>query len=140
MIEMTPCEKREIRIFARVVPLVLTIWGFISGLFLQTPPWGGRAHWWLFGIAVVLFLWGALSPRTLRPLYRAWSVFSHALGFFLTMLVMLLVYLIGFIVIGTLMRLVRFDPLKRRLEPAAPTYWNERSAAEFDKSHYERQF
>lgn len=140
MIEMTPCEKREIRIFARVVPLVLTAWGFISGLFLQTPRWGGKAHWWLFGIAVVLFFWGILSPRTLRPVYRVWSVFSHALGWVLTTLVMFLVYVIGFITIGLILRLFRVDPLNRRLDPQAESYWNPRSEREFDKSHYERQF
>ena len=133
-------EKKDIQLFARVVPIVLVIWGTISGLFLQSPRWGGQAHYWLYVIAAALFLWGILSSQTLKPVYRGWSVFSQALGWLLTTSLMVLVYGIGFIPTGLIMRLFGVNPLHRKFDPAAPSYWQKRPAVEFDRVHCERQF
>ena len=133
-------EKRDIRLFSRIVPTVLIIWGTVSGLWIQDPSWAGRAHLWLYGVAVVLFFWGMFSPYTLRPVYVAWMYFTRVVAFLLTTLVLGLVFYIGVTGVGLLMRLLGKNPLDRKLDRSAPTYWIRHQPYKFNAHHYERQF
>ncbi len=133
-------EKRDIRLFSRIVPSVLIIWGTVSGLFIQAPRWTGQAHLWLYGVAVVLFFWGMFSPYTLRPVYIVWMYFTRCVAWFLTTLVLGLVFYIGVTGIGLVMRALGKNPLARKLDPACSSYWIKHQPYQFDPKHYERQF
>jgi len=133
-------EKRDIRLFSRIVPTVLIIWGTVSGLWIQDPSWAGRAHLWLYGVAVVLFFWGMFSPYTLRPVYVGWMYFTRVVEFLLTTLVLGLVFYIGVTGVGLLMRLLGKNPLDRKLDRSALSYWIKHQPYEFNPQHYERQF
>lgn len=129
--------KKDIRLFALILPLVLIIWGTIFGF---KHGWGGQVHFWFYGIAVFLFLWGRVSPSTLKPIYMVWMVITRCLAWFLTALVVSLVFYIGFIPIGLLLRLLGKDFLHRRIDKSAPSYWCKRPPYHFDSAYYERQF
>ena len=60
-----------------------------------------------------------------------WWLVTHVL--------LTLVYAVAFIPIGLAMRFVGYDPLKRRLDPQAGTYWLERRRIR-DVTGYFRQF
>ncbi len=133
-------EKKDIRVFSRVVPTVLIIWGTVSGLWIQDPRWSGAAHLWLYGAAVVLFFWGMFSPYTLRPVYAGWMYFTRVVAFILTTVVLGLVFYIGVTGVGLLMRLLGKNPLDRKFDRSAASYWIRHQAGKFDPQHYERQF
>jgi hypothetical protein len=74
-----------------------------------------------------LVLW--LAPGLRRPAHDAWMRVVRPVGRALTALLLGLVYLVSVAPVGLLMRLVGRDPLTRRLDRAAPTYWQERPRA-----------
>jgi len=129
--------KKDIRLFSNVVPIALAVWGTILGF---SHDWGGCSEWILYGIAVLIFFWGMISPYTLKPVYIGWMYFTRCFAWFLTTLVLGLVFYIGFTVIGFLMRLFGKDPLNRKIDKTAPSYWNKRTLGAPDKAHYGKQF
>jgi Saxitoxin biosynthesis operon protein SxtJ len=130
-------EKKEIRMFSRMVPIVLLIWGTVFGF---SHGWGGRSEWILYGIALVLFFWGMISPYTLKPIYIGWMYFTRTMAWVITTVVLGLVFYIGFTGIGLLMRLLGKNPLDRKLDPSADSYWIKHPPYKFSKEHYHRQF
>ncbi len=133
-------EKKDIRLFSRVVPVVLLIWGTVSAVFVQEPRWSGQAHYWFYGVALVLFFWGMVSPYTLKPLYIGWMYFTRCMAWLITTVVLSLVFYIGFTGVGLVMRLLRKNPLDRKIERSASSYWIKRPPYSLNKEHYERQF
>lgn len=132
--------KKDIQLFARLIPIVLLIWGTVSGILVQEPRWSGVAHYWFYGIAVLIFFWGWISPFTLKPVYLVWMVITRCIAWLLTTLVLGLVFYIGFTLTGLVLRLMGKDPLNRRLDKEAASYWHKREPGRIEKVHYERQF
>ncbi len=129
--------QKEIRLFSRILPAALLVWATILGF---AHHWSGNSEWILCGIAVVLFSWGTISPSTLRPVYVGWMYFTRVFAFLLTTLVLGLVFYIGVTGVGLLMRLLGKNPLDRKLDRSAATYWIKRPPYEFKPGNYERQF
>lgn len=70
------------------------------------------------------FLAAALvRPRLLAPLAVIWFRFGLLLHRIVSPVVMGLLYVVGIVPIGLLLRLTGYDPLRRRFDPAASTYW-----------------
>ena len=77
-------------------------------------------------IALVTLLVSLFLPGILALPNRLWFRFGLALGAIMGPLVMGLVYLAVVLPTGLLMRLFRYDPLCRQLEPNSDSYWIER--------------
>lgn len=75
--------------------------------------WGGGA----------LLLLGALVPTVLRPLYRVWMTLAFAMGFVMTRVILTLVFVLTVVPIGLVLRALGKDPLAKRLDPDAESYW-----------------
>ena len=129
--------KKDIRLFSNFVPIALVLWGTIIGF---SHNWAGRSEWILYAAAVIIFFWGMISPFTLKPLYIGWMYFTRCFAWFLTTVVLGLVFYIGFTVTGLIMRLLGKDPLHRRIDKQAKSYWVKRDLAPRECSDYERQF
>lgn len=130
-------ELKDIRQFSRMVPAALVLVGTLLWIFkLDFFP----TVLILYGIAAVICLWGLVSPATLKPVYLAWSYFTRAVAMAVTSLVLALVFYIGFAGVGLIMRLCGKDPMRRRFDPSADSYWIVRKAKPFDPKTYERQF
>jgi hypothetical protein len=71
----------------------------------------------------VLFLAAWIAPFVLAPLGRAAEWLVHRTGWLTTRLVMILTYYLIFAPIGLIRRLFRIDPLRRRFDPTAGSYW-----------------
>lgn len=132
-----PTGKKDIRMFSRIVPVVLLIWATVLGF---SHDWGGRSEWILYGIALVLFFWGMISPYTLKPIYTGWMYFTKVMAWLITTVVLGLVFYIGFTGIGLLMKLFGKNPLDRKIDRSADSYWRKRPPYQLNKEHYERQF
>ncbi|MBI5863331.1 MAG: hypothetical protein HZB38_02225 [Planctomycetes bacterium] len=91
--------------------------------------------WRLLGSAttpVAYGLWvvGALSavlslvaPRATWPLYAGLSIVGYPIGMVLSYVVLAALFYLVFTPLGLLFRLFGRDPLHRRFEPEAETYW-----------------
>ena len=92
-----------------------------------------------FAFVGVLLIAGALlAPHLLRPLNRAWMRLGHLLGRVANPIIMGLLFLVGFVPTGFVMRTRGHDPLRRRFDRALDSYWLPRDAAA--SSDMRRQF
>lgn len=82
---------------------------------------------------------GCLWPAGVRYLYAAALYATFPLGWTLSHLVLAAVYYLVLTPVGLLMRLGGHDPLQRRLDRDAETYWVPR-AGDSDVARYFRQF
>ncbi len=88
------------------------------------------------GLALVL---GLLAPRVLLPLYVLSTLISLPIGYVLSFVIMGLLFYGVFTPIALVFRVAGRDPLKRRFEPEAATYWEPREPVR-DVKRYYRQF
>jgi hypothetical protein len=88
---------------------------------------GGRVRLWGLGMAAVFAVLAFAAPQVLAPLNRLWL----KLGLFLHTIVNPIVLGIMFFLVvtptGLLMRLFGKDPLRLKRDPAAASYWIERT-------------
>ena len=73
--------------------------------------------------AALCLLYYALRPLRL-PIYRIWMRVFHPIGWLLSHLVLISSYYLVLTPIGLLLRLVGYDPLQRRFDPDADSYWS----------------
>jgi len=77
----------------------------------------------LAGIGALLLLLGLVAPARLAGLNRAWTRLGLLLFKVVSPIVLGLIFLTTIVPIGLLMRAFGHDPLRRRFEPQASTYW-----------------
>jgi hypothetical protein len=77
----------------------------------------------LGGLAIGLPLAGLFLPRLLRHVYVGLSYATYPIGFVVSHLVLGVVYYGVLTPIGRIMRLAGYDPLGRRFDRTATTYW-----------------
>jgi hypothetical protein len=92
---------------------------------------------WAAG-AVAAGVYAAIRPLRL-PMYLAWMNLFFPLGWVVSHAVLVVVFFGVVTPVALAMRLVRYDPMKRRLEPSAPTYWTGRRPTG-DVARYLRQY
>jgi hypothetical protein len=80
----------------------------------------------LCGLAVGFAAVALLSPGLLRPLNVAWSRLGLLLGVVLTPVVLLLIFVVGFLPTGLLLRLSGHRPLRLEFAPGKESYWIDR--------------
>ena len=89
----------------------------------------------LWAAALAVPLAGALWPRVLRIAYLGLSYATFPIGFVVSHLALLIVYYLVLTPLGLIMRLFRYDPLARRFDPAAGSYWTPREKTRAPESY-----
>ena len=77
-------------------------------------------------VGVALVATALVRAALLAPLNRAWTRLGLLLFHVVNPVVMLLLFALVVIPAGLVMRLVGHDPMRRRFDPGAATYWIER--------------
>ncbi len=93
----------------------------------------------LWVAAVVVPVAGWLVPRFMRLVFVGMSLLAWPIGFVVSHVILAAVYYLVLTPIGLAMRVVGYDPMHRRLDREATTYWVERDGAP-DARRYFRQF
>lgn len=111
-------EKRELRSFG------ITMAVMIAAVFGLVLPWLFEKPWpsWPWAVALILLLWAAAAPRTLRMVYVAWMAFGLAMSKVTTPLIMGAVFILVVFPVGLVLRLFRPDAMRRRFEPEVDSY------------------
>ena len=95
----------------------------------------------VLAIALLLTLAALVSPHGLfRRVRRVLEAFGRAVGIALTWLLMAIVYYGLFLPVGLLLRARGRLRLRKRLDPAAPTYWTPVPERPASLDRYRRQF
>ncbi|MFK7820430.1 MAG: SxtJ family membrane protein, partial [Planctomycetaceae bacterium] len=93
----------------------------------------------LIGFSALVAIVGLVKPHLTAPLYALWMLAAFPIGWVMSYVVASLVYFLVVTPIGLLTRLVRRDPMGRRFDPSASTYWS-KVAPTKDSKQYFRQF
>ncbi len=135
----------------------LAIWGFeyiahtFVGGFFNTFykvlglnwPVGDGAQWTVLAVVAavgVLGMFAMLASKDLATkLYRGWMFAALPIGWVISHLILGVVYYLVLSPIGLIMRLTGYDPMSRKLDPAATTYWLPHKQ-QTDNARYFRQF
>jgi Saxitoxin biosynthesis operon protein SxtJ len=127
-------DSREVRKFGITFWVVLSLFG---GFLLYR----GNAAWpYLFAAGGIFLLLGLVAVPVLRPIYFGWMKFAQVLAWINTRLILGVFFYVVMTPVGLIMRLIGRDPLQRKLDRAASSYWIKREISEFDRSRYERLF
>ncbi len=128
-------DQRQLRLFL----LGLVLLGLLMAallLYKGTSPAVAAA---IVGGALLLAVAGLVVPPLGRLVYVVWMAVALPIGWTVSHLVLVTVYYSVFTPIGLAMRLAGRDPLHRRFDRAARTYWWPYRQTE-DVSRYFRQF
>ena len=115
-----------------------------TGVFLLLAAYSayrGHTTWpWFIGAACFFLTSGFFFHAVLRPIYIGWMKFAFLLGWVNTRLILGIFFYLILTPVGLIMRLFGRDPLHRKFDRKASTYWVKRPPAEFDRERYERLF
>lgn len=136
MIEFkTNLTRGERHVLAALLPILFAWIGwYVAGRTGNT-----TLGWALFIGAVVVSLVGLAWPPLLRGLFVAWMALMFPIGWLMSYVILIIIYFGVITPVALLMRLVGFDPLKRRWDRQAKSYWEPHEPSP-DKRRYFRQF
>jgi uncharacterized membrane protein len=92
----------------------------------------------LLGFLIILF--GTTAPQVLKPLNKIWMTISIILGWFMTRVILIILYYFALTPIGLLSKLLKKDFLDLKIQTEKQSYWKKRNNKKFDPVDYERQF
>lgn len=126
--------KSELRKFGITIGIAF---GLLGGLFF----WIGKDYYFYFLILfAVLMLSGLLVPIVLKPIQKVWMIFSVILGWFMTRLILSILFYFIVTPIGIISKLLGKDFLDRKFNKNIDSYWIPRKPKLLNKEDYERQF
>lgn len=109
------------RSFGLVFAFVFTVIGLLP---LKD---GGEIRLWALGAAAAFAIVALTMPRMLKPLNLLWFRFGMVLHHVVTPVVMGLLFFGVVTPVGLLMRATGKDPMRLKRDPAATTYWIDRT-------------
>ncbi|MCU0642916.1 MAG: SxtJ family membrane protein [bacterium] len=127
--------KKQLRTFGAALTIFLSVIGLIHF-------WKGNepTNFWFWGAAALVLLTTLSVPILINPIYRAAMFIAHILGWINTRIILGLLYYFLFTPIALVMKLIGHDPLHRKFDKEAKSYWKVREKIPFPKEHYLRQF
>ena len=127
-------DKTTLRKFGLTVGTVLLLVGIV--LYLT-----GKSSSVVFGGAgVLLILFGLILPNILKPLNKIWMILAVILGWFMSRLILFILFYIVITPIGFFLRIAGKDFLNLRTDKNSDSYWEKREKTVREKIDYERQF
>lgn len=126
--------KSDLRKFGITVG---TVFGLLGVLFLLR---GKGAYPYFIIISAALILPGIVIPSILKPIYKVWMSFAVVMGWFMTRVILTILFFLIFTPISLISRLFGAKYLDVKIDKSAESYWNRRKSTEFRKQNYERQF
>lgn len=127
---------RELRQFAAA----FLIFGVGAGTAIYFfKDWPALVSQILWGVAPLVGIVGLVFPTLVRPVYVVMMAITLPIGMVVSTVLMIVIYYLVLTPIGILMRIFGYDPMHRRFDPTAKTYWIERPS-KIESSRYFRQY
>ena len=127
-------EKSDLRNFGITVGIILLV---ISGFLF----WKEKESFQIFiAIGIILFLTAIAIPGVLKPVYWMWMIFAIILGWFMTRVILSLLFYVLFTLIGLTLRFFGKQFLELRWDKSKESYWNYRTNEHLKKENCEKQF
>jgi hypothetical protein len=127
-------EKSDLRKFGITIGIAL---GLLGGLLW----WKGKDTYIIFEIIASIFiLLGLALPVLLKPLQKAWMTLAVILGWFMTRVILSILFYLVFSAIGLGARLLGKGFLDLKMDDSKNSYWIKRPRKKFQRDDYERQY
>jgi hypothetical protein len=123
-----PSERATGLVFAAVAVIVAILWRNDASVL-----------WPALAVAASLALVSYLAPGLLKPFNLLWFKLGLLLHRIVNPVVMFVLFVFVFVPAGALMR-IWHDPLRRRRQPEASTYWIDRKPREAGEGSMANQF
>ncbi|MHC4619355.1 MAG: hypothetical protein ACYTEQ_16540 [Planctomycetota bacterium] len=113
-------SPKDLRTFGRIsliaTAVITLLLYFLKGIALQ---WASL----VFLVGLVIFASTLISLKLTRIIYLSLTMVTAPIGFVLSLLLMAAFYFLLLTPLGLFFRLIGRDPLRRRFDPNAKTYW-----------------
>ena len=129
-------SSKDLRVFATACLVFAVGFGIVFWVNLGAV---GTISKVLFVVGPVLFILGMIWPPSLRFLYIGLSLIALPIGLVIGNVLMAIVYYLLVTPIGLVFKLIGRDPMNRKLDPEASTYWIRRPPPA-EPGRYFRQF
>ncbi len=94
----------------------------------------------LLAIGLALVAGGTVAPHALAGPFRAWMTLAMALGFVMTRVILTAAFVLVFVPVSLVFRLVGRDPLHQRPDPNTSSYWTVRTDGPSARERLERMW
>ena len=112
-------SPRQLAVFGAMLPVSFAVLGLVVGHRLGFT--GARNGLWVVGaVLTVAYL---AAPRLRRPLYVGMSLASYPIGWLVSHVILLAVFLFVVTPVALLLRVFGHDPMHRRFDHSAQSYW-----------------
>ncbi len=132
-IEYNP-SRRQLAVFGVVW---LVVFGVLGGFACYRGGWPWATVLWAAALAVPGIGW--VFPALLRVVYVGMACLTYPVGVVVSFVVLAAIYYLVFTPVGLLLRLFGYDPMHRRRDAGAVSYWVARQPTE-DVRRYFQQF
>lgn len=126
--------KKELREFGLIVGAVF---GMLATLFL----WRGKSFYlYFYIISMFLVLFGLIVPVLLKPMQKIWMTFAVIIGFFVTRIILGILFYFVITPVGIIMKISGKDILDINFNDKSDSYWIKRNNKNLNKESYEKQY
>tara|TARA_B100002052_G_scaffold168239_1_gene153162 strand:- start:260 stop:673 length:414 start_codon:yes stop_codon:yes gene_type:complete len=126
--------KEDIRDFGVTIGIILLI---VTGFLFYKEKDSFQLSFFIAGSFISL---GFLIPIILKPIYLVWMIFAVILGWFMTRLILSLLFFLVITPIGIVLKIMGKDLLELKKQVVQGSYWNMRDPNKEQDQNYEKQF
>lgn len=101
---------------------------------------GAEARIWALGVAALILATALIRPALLAPFNRGWMKFGLLLHKITNPIIMGLIFFLAVTPTALIMRAMGKDPLRRKFDPSAQSYWIEREPPGPEPETMKQQF
>jgi len=126
---------KDLRKFGIILSIILAVLGgvhYLNAHIIVYP--------WFLAFAVAVMVLVAFVPKMLEPVYVIFIKVARAIGWFNTRVVLVMVYYLLITPIGFLLKVFKGDPLNRKIDKDADSYWIKRVKSTSIREDLEKQF
>lgn len=102
--------------------------------------WRGKNFLPFLSIGGIFLILTYLNPKLLKPLQKAWMAFAVIMGYFMTRIILTVLFFAALTPISLLARISGKKFLDLDFKKDQDTYWIQKPSEPYPKEHYERQF
>ena len=126
--------KKELREFGLTIGIILVILGFIA-------LWRNKdIYSYFLSVGVAFVILGITFYKVLLPLQKIWMGFSIIIGFFVSRIVLTILFYLVLTPIGIIVKIFGKDILDERIDRKKESYWHEKDPSLKEKVYYENQY
>jgi hypothetical protein len=129
-------DRPALKKFGLVMAAALAVLGILVYIFGSHP----QRSFILWGVGALFCFSAVFIPNSLKMIHRYWMVLAFTLGWFMSRLILTILFFAIITPIGLIKRLFGSDSMHLKFDPEASTYWIKRQDKPFDPKNYERQF